>query len=936
MRRTKTKARGLSLRALTTTLALAPLAALLLGGAAAAPPAAFAAGFQAPPAAANESGRLDTASLYDLGGRTSALYAFSSNGSAFTQNLFWKSAKGKFDAAKAKLACGDLNADGYPDALVLYNLGAGKSALYAFLSDGSKYVQTTAWSGALPWGRAKLCVGDANGDGLDDAYVLYGSSATKSSVYLFTTQTGAQLDTLTEVTMARTTAWRAQPYASSRAQIAATDVNADGKDELISLYRASPSAARLDVFVSSGAKLQRSSWWQGALQAARAKLACGDVGSDGKGDAVLLMNAVGRSAALLVGESTGTSFSAPTSWWKSAAGALDWASATLACGDVTSDGRADAVVLSATTSPSGSKLTVAASDGGAFAATTFWAGTLPAARLRLACAASTPTVIPQTTEVLSPATLAGAATADGSTYTFANAAQTADLAPGDVMIGEPTAGLPAGVFRKVTAVAGGGAAVMTEAAYLEDALECAQFSADHAITESDFTDAATTATPGVKLVRSRADGRDSRLLTFRLTDVGISKSWGLGADLGPVSVSGTITLRITVHVSGDVSWGEVKSFVASETTTVSTDLKASVTQELSFTKEKTLATWGAGQLIGFTVWVGPVPLYFQPELSIFVGANGEFGVGVETSVHYEASGTLGLRYQDGNFTTLTGFSRSASYVPPTLSASGSLKGYAGAQLGLKLYAAAGPFMRLDGYAKLAADTRATPWWTLKAGLEASLGAQIGINVGFIHWNKDWRSGDLTLAEWTLAQATTPPPTPTPTSTAPPIGQPGGGGVVAYIFEPGDPGYVAGQTHGLIAATADQTAYEDGIQWATETYWDISVPGTGTALGTGSANTTKIIAQNGAGVTCAAGLARAYNGGGYTDWYLPSRDELDKLYLNRVAIGGFDTTTDPYYWSSSEEESYATDAWFQAFGGQYSGQYWGYKWNAYRVRAVRAF
>jgi hypothetical protein len=64
---------------------------------------------------------------------------------------------------------------------------------------------------------------------------------------------------------------------------------------------------------------------------------------------------------------------------------------------------------------------------------------------------------------------------------------------------------------------------------------------------------------------------------------------------------------------------------------------------------------------------------------------------------------------------------------------------------------------------------------------------------------------------------------------------------------------------------------------------------------------------------AAGLARAYTGGGYTDWYLPSKDELNKLYLNRVAIGGFISNSNGLYWSSSEIQSYPYhSAWLQDF------------------------
>ena len=151
-----------------------------------------------------------------------------------------------------------------------------------------------------------------------------------------------------------------------------------------------------------------------------------------------------------------------------------------------------------------------------------------------------------------------------------------------------------------------------------------------------------------------------------------------------------------------------------------------------------------------------------------------------------------------------------------------------------------------------------------------------------------------------------------------------GGKIFYILVDGDLGYDANVQHGLIAATSDQST---GIQWYNGSY--TTTGATGTAIGTGLDNTNKIIASQGNTGSYAAKLCRDFRGGGYTDWYLPSQDELNKLYLNKTAIGGFATN---YYWSSTEFASYG--AWSQGFGSGLQGAN-GKSVTSY-VRAIRAF
>jgi len=78
------------------------------------------------------------------------------------------------------------------------------------------------------------------------------------------------------------------------------------------------------------------------------------------------------------------------------------------------------------------------------------------------------------------------------------------------------------------------------------------------------------------------------------------------------------------------------------------------------------------------------------------------------------------------------------------------------------------------------------------------------------------------------------------------------------------------------------------------------------------------------------LCEEYKEGGFLDWRLPTKDELNMMYLKEGEIGGF---ANDYYWSSTGFDN--DDAWDQLFGNgnQYAstdGYYTG------RIRAVRAF
>lgn len=133
-----------------------------------------------------------------------------------------------------------------------------------------------------------------------------------------------------------------------------------------------------------------------------------------------------------------------------------------------------------------------------------------------------------------------------------------------------------------------------------------------------------------------------------------------------------------------------------------------------------------------------------------------------------------------------------------------------------------------------------------------------------------------------------------------------GGLIFYI----NPNWKTDGWKYMEAAPFDQSSVQ---RWSNN-LTAIGISAQGTAIGTGPSNTTAIINQAGH-TDSAAQICRNYNGGGKSDWFLPSKDELNQMWLNLkkgdgyTPIGGF---LNSLYLCSSEYDVNPLNSWLQDF------------------------
>lgn len=157
------------------------------------------------------------------------------------------------------------------------------------------------------------------------------------------------------------------------------------------------------------------------------------------------------------------------------------------------------------------------------------------------------------------------------------------------------------------------------------------------------------------------------------------------------------------------------------------------------------------------------------------------------------------------------------------------------------------------------------------------------------------------------------PVPNPVHT---VGERFGGGIIFFVDSTGQ--------HGLISATDDQS---DAAEWGCNGTF---IGGTSSNIGAGK-NNTEVVSAGCSTSGIATRICNDLVRNGYNDWFLPSKDELNQLYLQKTVVGNF---ADNYYWSSSEIS--ISHSWAQTFwvGSGYANPH--VKYASYYVRCVRDF
>jgi hypothetical protein len=298
--------------------------------------------------------------------------------------------------------------------------------------------------------------------------------------------------------------------------------------------------------------------------------------------------------------------------------------------------------------------------------------------------------------------------------------QLESLSSDDVVVVGVTDKTPYGLLRKVTALAeqDGQIIVETQPATLEDAIEQADINVSKDLTQEINT--ANPLKPGVSIQNMQPMAGGSFFIN--MDNVVLYDADGdEDTTDDQIKANGSIALQPSFEFNAQIRDYKLQSLIFKNTTIETAEIGISAEVDLlSFKKEISIAKYTFSPI---PVPVGPVTVVLVPILTVNVGIDGSVSIGISTGVTQEATLTVGLEFEDGNWGTINDFTNEFKFKEPNIDMPVSVKAYTGPQLNIMIYGVVGPYSEINGYLKLAIEQSSL---NLYGGLFAKAGVSLEV------------------------------------------------------------------------------------------------------------------------------------------------------------------------------------------------------------------
>lgn len=343
-------------------------------------------------------------------------------------------------------------------------------------------------------------------------------------------------------------------------------------------------------------------------------------------------------------------------------------------------------------------------------------------------------IIPTTTKVLDQSTMQNLSdvSGDSSTFTFDQSTpQLESLSSGDVIVAGITNFTPDGALRKVTGVSeiGNETVVYTTQATLVDAIEKGTIELTKTLTPNDISSASalkSSVTLIVKKLQTPETQAPDGFYVDMKDVVLYDEDGNLGTTDDQIKANGSISINPSFNFNVEIEDFQLKqlSFINTTTESARLELKAEI-EILDIHKKEEFVLYKFKPII---IWIGNVPVWITPVLTVSVGLDGDVSSGITASVTQDATLTAGLTYNNGTLSPVSNLSASNFQFDSLslLKEECSVKGFIGAQLSLLIYGVIGPYAEIDGYLELVADPLSSPWWELYGGIDVPIGVKFKI------------------------------------------------------------------------------------------------------------------------------------------------------------------------------------------------------------------